>query len=69
MDNAVTLKPLIAPIMELGQSKFAKVNNSVEDEGLKNSGVEDNNVLKNLGLFGLMLATIFLGIIGYFILK
>lgn len=46
MDNAITLKPVIDPVYEIGQSKFDKVNSTVEDEGMKNSGIEETSVLK-----------------------
>ena len=69
MNNAVTLKPITDPILELGQFKFAKVNDTVTDEGLKNFGIEDNNVLKNLGLFGLVMAVMLLGILACAILR
>ena len=46
MDNAITLKPVVDPIYELGQSKFEKIDSTVDDEGMKNSGVEESNILK-----------------------
>jgi len=69
MDNAITLKPVVAPIFEFGQSKFDKVNSTVEDEGMKNSGIEETNVLKQLGLLTLAFVGILLAIGLYFIVK
>lgn len=69
MDNAITLKPVIDPVYEIGQSKFDKVNSTVEDEGMKNSGIEETSVLKQLGLFTLVFAVIILGIGLYFVVR
>ena len=39
MDNAITLKPIVDPMYELGASKFEVINASLSDEGLQNAGV------------------------------
>ena len=39
MDNAITLKPIMDPMYELGASKFEVINSTLSDEGMKNAGI------------------------------
>ena len=69
MDNAITLKPIIDPMYELGVSKFELVNQTLSDEGLKNSGIQDSKLAKQLGIFALVLLVIILGILVFILIK
>ena len=69
MDNAITLKPIIDPMYELGASKFEVINASLSDEGLQNSGVQDAKLAKQLGIFALIFIVILIGILVWFLIK
>ena len=55
IDNAVTLKPVSDAIKDYGKSKFELANQTLSDEGLRNSGVTDPDLVQSLGMFGLVL--------------
>ena len=68
LDDAITLKPVTDPIFEYGQSQFEKANATLQDEGMKNLGVQDSALTKSLGLFFIIiLCLLFLVIIYYMV--
>ena len=68
MDDAITLKPVTDPMFEYGQSQFEKANATLQDEGMKNMGVQDSALTKSLGLFlVVMMGLLFLVVIYYMV--
>ena len=68
LDDAITLKPVTDPIFEYGQSQFEKANATLQDEGMKNLGVQDSALTKSLGLFFIIiLCLLFLVVIYYMV--
>ena len=58
MDDAITLRPVSELIFEFGMSKFQIANETLQDDGLRNLGIEDTSLAKSLGIFGLALILI-----------
>ena len=52
MDNAITLKPVIDPIFEYGQTAFQKANETLTDETMLNLGFQDAGVCKSGDVLG-----------------
>ena len=69
MDDAITLKPVSDPIFEYGQSQFEIANATLSDEGMRNAGVQDTQLLKSLGLFGVVVLVLILSVFFYFLMK
>lgn len=65
MDNAITLKPISDLAFEYGKSQFEKANSTLTDEGMMDMGVQDSDIGKSLGLFGVVIALLVFLIIVY----
>ena len=65
MDNAITMKPISDFAFEYGKSQFENANSTLTDEGMKDMGVQDSDIGKSLGLFGLVIVGLVFLIIVY----
>jgi len=65
MDNAITMKPISDLAFEYGKTQFEKANSTLTDDGMKDMGVQDSDLGKSLGLFGLVIAGLGLLVIVY----
>ena len=69
MDNAITLKPISDKVFDYGKSKFEIANQTISDEGLRNAGVSDPQLIKSLGIFGLFLLCLLISLSIYLLLR
>ena len=53
------------PLIDFGKSKFTRIQETLTNEGMKSSGVEEDSIIKQLGIFILALIMIILGIFVY----
>jgi len=60
LDDAVTLKPVTDPFFEIGQSQFDKANSTLSDQGMKDAGIQDPDIVKSLGMFALVIFVLIL---------
>ena len=69
LDNAITLKPISDPILVYSKTSFEKARTRLSDELMKNVGVQDSELAKSLGLFGMVLVCLITLLALYFLFK
>ena len=69
LEYAITMKPVSDLAMDYGKTKFELANQTLSDEGLKNSGVTDPQLFKTLGVFGIVLIFLLICVGFYFLLR
>lgn len=64
--NAITLEPIVQPVLNLGKSKFEIANEYTGDMYMKSQGMSRTNVTSEIGIFYIVL--IFIGLLLIFLL-
>lgn len=67
--EAIYLEEVNNAIMDYGQTKFEVAKETNTDEWLVSQGIEDTQLVKNLGVFAISFFLILLAFLFYFIIK
>ena len=56
--SAITLEPIVGPILDFGKSKFERADEYTDDEYLKSQGMQRTNITAEIGIFYIALIAI-----------
>ena len=67
--NAIYLTEVNNTIMDYGKTEFEVAKSSTKDEFLVKQGIEDDSIMKSLGIFAISVGLILLIVLIYFMFK